>query len=246
MPLTALLVLVAAAAAPVNPTGAPAPAPAVPPMGDKERASLEQTDNVRLSLPTESDIEAWSRPGLRLQLGYGYGRIFGTTPAWSFGSHSVILRPSVRIDRRWSLGVGLLYGTGPKGLRWSVTAEPSLFVWRRLALTAGLGYGGLAISNPAAPSGRLRGPDEVVSRDLADDETLQSCTGSALAALLRGEYMFIAGPLFASGPYLQVSAQWTRCQATFGRVDAETGRSIVLSQWWQQQGATLGWWFAWR
>jgi hypothetical protein len=223
-----------------------APAPAEQPLDEKERALIEQTDNVRLSLPTESDVQAWATPGLRLQLGYGYGHIFGSAPAWSFGSHSVILRPSVRIDPRWSIGVGLLYGTGPKGLRWSVTAEPTFQIWRRLALTVGLGYGGLSISDPSAPSGRLRGPDEVVSRDLADDERLQSCTGSALASLLRAEYLFIAGPLFATGPYVQLSAQWTRCQATFGRVDAETGRPIVLSQWWQQEGATLGWWFAWR
>ena len=244
MPLAAILILLVVGPTPAAPT--PASARAARPLDEKERTLLDQTDNVRLSLPTESDVEAWTSPGLRLQLGYGYGRIFGASPAWSFTSHNVILRPSVRIDPRWALGVGLLYGSGPNGLRWSVTAEPSFQAWRRLTVTAGLGYGGLAINNPNAPSGRLRGPDEVVSRDLADDETLQTCTGSALASLLRAEYLFIAGPLFASGPYVQVSAQWTRCQATFGRVDAETGRSIVLSQWWQQQGATLGWWFAWR
>jgi hypothetical protein len=234
--------LLAAAAAPAAPP--PAPAPHV--IDEKERTALEQTDTVRLSLPTQSDTEAWAAPGLRLQLGYGYAVVRGAGPAWSFRSHSALLRPSVRLDERWAAGVALLYGTGPRGVRWSVTAEPTFFLARQLALTVGLGYGGLSVSDPAAPMGRLRGPDEAVSRNLDDDERLQSCTGSALTSLLRIEYLFVAGPLFASGPFLQAQGQWTRCQATFGRTDAETGRPIVLTQWWRQANAALGLWLAWR
>jgi hypothetical protein len=226
---------------------APAPPPPVPHVLDeKERAALEQTDVVRLSLPTESDAAAWAAPGLRVQLGYGYGRVAGSGPAWSWRGHNVLLRPSVRLDEHWGLGVAMLYGTAPGGVRWSVTAEPTFFLWRQTAVTVGLGYGGLSVSDPFAFGGRSPGPDEVVSRDLADDETLHSCTGSAVSGLLRIEHLFVAGPLFASGPMVQGQGQWTRCQATFGRTNAETGRPVVLTQWWRQSSLMFGWWLAWR
>ena len=222
------------------------PEPIVHVMDEKERIALEQTDNVRLSLPTQGDLDAWRNAGLRVQLGFGYGIVQGTGPALSFRSQTVLLRPSVRLDRQWALGVGLLYGTGPGGVRWSVTAEPTFFPWRDLAIAAGIGFGGLLISNPGASSGTLQGSAVTVSRDLIAGERLQSCSGSALTSVLRAEYLFVVGPLFATGPFAQANAQWTRCQATFGRVDNETGRPVVLSQWWQQLGATFGWWLAWR
>jgi hypothetical protein len=215
-------------------------------MDEKEMIAVGQTDQVRLSLPTEDDGEAWENPGLRVALGYGYLVLRGSGPAWSFNSQSVALRPSVRIDRYWEVGTTLLYGTGPNGLRWSVTAEPSFHPVKRLAVGLGLGYGGLSISDPNRSSGNLRGPDEAVSRTLSDDERLQSCTGSALSGLGRAEYLFVVGPLFSTGPYVQAQAQWTRCEVQFGRVDQETGKPIVLTQWWRQQGAMLGWWFTWR
>jgi hypothetical protein len=250
MGLGALLVVAAQAAAPAAAPGAapapPAPAPVVHVVDEKERIALAQTDNVRLSLPTQSDRDAWQNPGLRVQLGYGYGIVKGTGPAFSFHSQTALLRPSVRLDRHWGLGVELLYGTGPNGVRWSVTAEPTFFAWRGLALSAGLGFGGLMVSNPNAPSGTLQGAAVTVSRNTVEGERLQSCSGSALTSAVRAEYLFVAGALFASGPYAQWNGQWTECTATYGRTDAETGMPIVLTQWWQQQGVTFGWWFAWR
>ena len=56
----------------------------------------------------------------------------------------------------------------------------------------------------------------------------------------------MVGPLFASGPYVQAQGQWTRCGWTDELTDRETGRSVVLTQWWRQGGATVGWWLAWR
>ena len=87
---------------------------------------------------------------------------------------------------------------------------------------------------------------ETVSRTLSDSERLDSCTGSALTSLARAEYLFVVGPLFASGPFAQVEAQWTGCHESFGMIDQETGRPIVLTQWWSQRVVTFGWWFAWR
>jgi hypothetical protein len=249
MSLIAVAALLAAAAtpAPAPAAGAPgAPAPIVHVMDEKERIALEQTDNVRLSLPTQSDRDAWQNPGLRVQLGYGYGIVQGSGPAFSFRSQTALLRPSVRLDRQWALGIALLYGTAPNGVRWSVTAEPTFFIWRGLSVAAGIGFGGLLVSNGNASSGTLQGSAVTVSRDTTDGERLTSCSGSALTSALRAEYMFVAGALFASGPFAQLNAQWTHCQATFGRTDQETGMPIVLTQWWQQQGGTFGWWFAWR
>jgi hypothetical protein len=239
-----------------KPADAPAPAPAPadekkpPPeihvIDEKEAIDLAQTDNVKLSLPTESDVEAWASPGLRIALGYGYSFVEGSGPAWSFRSHSVFLNPTVRLDQWWSLGGTFLYGTGPGGLRWSVTAEPTFHPWRQLSLAVGAGYGGLSVSDLSRSTGRLRGPDEVVSRYLVAGESLQECSGSALSTVLRAQYLFTLGPLASTGPYAQGNMQWTRCQVQFGRIDNETGLPIVLTQWWQQEGVTLGWTFAWR
>ena len=231
----------AAGAGPATP-----PAPIVHVMDEKERVDLEQTDNVRLSLPTQADVDAWASPGLRLQLGGAYGIVQGSGPALSWRSRIAILRPSVRIDRYWGMGVALLYGTGPNGVRWSVTAEPTFYPWRQLAISAGVGYGGLSVDVPGGSTGRLQGASEPVSRNLTAGEQLNSCVGSALSTVLRAEYLFVAGALFASGPFVQANAQWTQCSETFGRTDTETGTPVVLTQWWQQQGATFGWWFAWR
>jgi hypothetical protein len=243
--LAALLATAVAANAPVSSAAAP-PAPQVHVIDEKERIAIAQTDHVRLSLPTESDREAWRAPGLRVQLGFGYGIVQGSGPAFSFRSRTVIFRPSVRLDRYWALGIGLLYGTGPNGLRWSVTAEPTFFPWRSLSVAVGVGFGGLLVSDSSASTGTLQGSTVTVSRDLTDGERLQSCDGSALTSVVRAEYMFVTGRLFATGPFAQADAQWTHCQATFGQTDNETGRPIALTQWWQQQGATFGWWFAWR
>jgi hypothetical protein len=241
-----LLLAIISLDAPAAGSQAVAAPPEIHVIDEKEAIDLEQTDNVRLSLPTEDDVVAWRSPGLRVELGFGHASFAGTGPAWAFSSNSVFLRPSVRLDERWALGASMTYGTGPNGLRWSVTAEPTFFVWRQLALSFGLGYAGLSISDAKRSTGRLRGPDEVVSRDLVSGERLQDCTGSALTSTARTEYLIVAGPLFSTGPFVEGGMQWTRCEASFGRIDAETGRPVTLSQWWQQRFATLGWSLAWR
>jgi hypothetical protein len=242
--LTALLAATGAlTASPPTPTPG-APTPEVHVIDEKERVALQQTETVRLSLPTESDLAAWRSPGFRLQLGWGYAIVHGTGAAWSFRSENFLLRPSVRLDDRWALALDLLYGTGPNGVRWNVTLEPTFFIWRQLAVSAGVGFGGLYISQPGINTGTL--PTETVSRTLSQSDRLDSCTGSALTSIARVEYLFVAGPLFASGPFAHVEAMWTDCQETFGQVDQETGRPIQLDQWWTQWTTTFGWWFAWR
>jgi hypothetical protein len=207
--------------------------------------ALEPAEVVRLGLPTEDDVAAWARPGLRLQLGYDYSVLSGAGPAWSWRSHGVLLRPSLRLDRWWEIGLGLRYGTAPGGLRWSVTAEPTVRPWRRLAVSGGLGYGGLNVRTARRPEEPL--PTGVlVSRTLADDEALPACNGSAFSSLARVEYLFVVGPLFSSGPFTQAELQWTRCQHQVAAEDGETGRAVKLTQWWRHAGVSVGWWLAWR
>jgi hypothetical protein len=221
------------------------PAPEVHVIDDKERVRLQQTDTVRLSLPTQDDVDAWNNPGLRVALGYGYGSVSGTYPALSFRSHSFALRPSVRLDSSWSAGLTLLYGTGPNGVRWSMTAEPTFHPWRQLSLSVGVGYGGLSVSD-FFRGGFYPSDAQEVSRELGAAEPLSSCTGSALSSLARADYLFVVGPLFASGPFLQAHAQWTRCRESFGSTETDTGLPTTYTQWWRQTGLTFGWWFAWR
>ncbi|MBS2029744.1 MAG: hypothetical protein JST54_17725 [Deltaproteobacteria bacterium] len=215
-------------------------------MDEKEMIDLAQSDRVRLSLPTQEDVQAWTEPGLRVALGYGWADVHGIGPALAFTSNAVILRPSYRVDAYWEAGLTLLYGGGPGGVRWSITAEPELHVWRGLSVAVGLGYGGLSIDDQTRDTGSFSPGSEPVSRTLSDSEKLQSCSGDALSTLARTEYLFVVGPLFSTGPYAQLNAQWTECQDSFGRVDPETGKQVVLTQWWRNQGFQLGWWFTWR
>jgi hypothetical protein len=209
---------------------------------EKERVALSQTEVVRLSLPTQEDVAAWASPGLRVSLGFGLDRFVGSGPAWSWTGPSVTLRPSLRLDQRWGLGVAMSYGSGPGGVRWSVTAEPTFTPWRQLAIGVGLGFAGLSV----AKAGVRPAPPSVVSRELEEGEELGSCSGSALSSLVRVEYLFVVGPLFASGPFLQAQAQWTRCQSVGGPDDRESGRPVVMTQWWRHGGASVGWWLTWR
>ncbi|MFN7134185.1 MAG: hypothetical protein ACK4N5_19050 [Myxococcales bacterium] len=227
------------------PAGAPAAA-AAPPVEKtlEERATILELDEVRLSLPTEEDAEAWAAPGLRIALAYRFSLVRGTGPAWSGNEHGFVLRPQVRIDERWALGASFQYGFGD-GIQWAASFEPTFYPTRQLGLTVGLGYAGLYVFR--GPQFITPQPSEVASRTITDDRVLSYCEGSGLASLARAEYLFVAGPHFATGPFAQANMQWTACETdlAFGN-DPETGRPIVGTQWWRQQGASFGWWFSWR
>lgn len=233
-PSATSLALAALAAAP--------PPPEVRVIDEKERVRLQQTDVVRLSLPTQADVDAWASPGLRVALGYGYGSIQGRGAAFSFDSHSFALRPSVRLDAHWGAGLTMMYSTGPNGLRWSVTAEPTFYPWRQLALSIGVGFGGLMVTDFTIDNSPSVGGDDV-GRDLAQSEQLGECHGSAFSSLARAEYQFVAGSLFSSGPFVQGLAQVTRCLLKWS---GDGSSSTVYSQWWTMTGYTFGWWLSWR
>lgn len=209
---------------------------------------------LRLSLPTQADIDAWKEPGIRVSLGWiqGYQWSFGPGPSMS--PLGATLRPWLRISPEWSLGATFSWQAtlgSFLGLKWGATLEPTWHPWRGLAVSLGLGYGGLMGSNawwvdaPDAmnPPGKV--PDQTVSHTLADDEFLANCEAGGWLALARVEYQFVIGPLFSTGPFAQADVQRTGCIEDYGE-DPETGKTIELRQWWMHAGFNLGWWATWR
>jgi hypothetical protein len=239
------------------------PAGAEEPKILKEKDRVVQDDYVlRLSLPTEEEVALWRSPGIRIALGYGYGRFFGTRKSTNFSAHHIILHPDFRIDDEWSIAATATYtivGKDLSALRWSVSLEPTWHPWRGLGLALGVGYAGILgernmqrpyLGSAAIPDYSVPAPDDPVppahSRSALNKELLTECQGSGWNTLTRVEYLFVAGPLFASGPFLQGDWQWVACQQTFGDIDADTGKPIITTQWWGHRGISLGWWLAWR
>ena len=228
-----------------------------------EKELVAKDDYVlRLSLPTEEDVAVWRSPGIRIALGYGYGRFFGTRDSTDFSAHHIILHPDFRIDDEWSIASTATYtiaGKDISALRWSVSLEPTWHPWRGLGIAVGVGYAGILGERQNAyfysPDGGGQGyylpnPEDPVapahSRSAIGRELLQSCQGSGWNTLTRIEYLFVAGPLFASGPFAQGDWQWVACQQSFGDTDTNTGKPINTTQWWGHRGVSLGWWLEWR
>src|SRR5438046_1672626 len=74
-----------------TPTNMPAPATTAAPAKDDEGPP-------RLSLPTESDRDAWLRGGFRLSLGMVYGRLVGLEGAPSGRLLGATVRLGLRLD----------------------------------------------------------------------------------------------------------------------------------------------------
>lgn len=207
---------------------------------------------LRLSLPTQADIDAWKEPGIRVTLGWIQGRQYGTGPSPDLAPLGAALRPWLRISPHWSVGATFSWQAVTDddfmGLKWGATVEPTWHPWRGLALSLGLGYGGLLGGRYGSSdwdSGEEGASQRPVSRTLGDDESLSDCSSGGWLALARVEYQFVVGPLFSTGPFAQVDMQRTGCEKAIGG-DAETGKPIVLRQWWMHRGFNFGWWLTWR
>jgi hypothetical protein len=138
---------------------------------------------------------------------------------------------------------GVHLGLTP-GLRYGGTLEPTLNITDSLTVAVGLGVGGFVINNTGATSPR---PEIVASLTYPGTEPLLgACTGTGLLAVARAEYLFVASTLFATGPSLQVDAQWTACNQSLGRTDPDSGEAIELRQYWRNYGVSLAWLFWWR
>lgn len=205
---------------------------------------------VKTSLALLTDEEAWASPGFRVALGYGVENVFARGDVPSGVVHSATLRLGARLDGDWSLIGALRYGvlTGGEnpGLRFAGTIEPTIHFTESLSLSLGVGAGGFVVTNTGAPTPE---PESgiVASYTLPDsDPLLRSCQGIGVVALARLEYAWILSELAATGPALELDAQWTGCTQQLGRADPDTGESIVLRQYWEHYGVRLGWAFTFR
>ena len=233
-----------AALAPVNPPfGAPAGAPNL-------SSAPEDEGRPRLSLPTESDREAWKRDGFRLAIGLHYGEMFGLAGAPSARLIGATVRLGLRLDADWSILTSFQYGVmsrGLTGLRFSGTIDPTWHATRHLSLALGLGFAGIS----GGGTGR---PDiDPLPNTLAASYTfpsanppLPSCTGGGVAALARAEWAIVLGSRSATTFGLEGFGQWTGCVDDTGLVDPDTGLAIVRRQFWPHAGVTGTWGIMWR
>ena len=205
----------------------------------------------KVSLPMESARASWQRPGFRLALGLGYGRLVGLSGAPSGRLLGPLLRVGARLDARWSLAGSFQYlsaseSGGLSGLRFAGTLEPTLH-FGRWSVALGLGFGGLVEGRTGRRDATPPASTLETSLTLADaDPPLARCQGVGVAALLRVDWMWIVSARTATGLSLEGSGQWTGCEDDSGRIDPDTAEPIVRRQWWPHVGVTLGWQVAWR
>lgn len=230
-----------ASAAPATAAPTPAPAPARDPDGE-----------VKLSLPTESDRVAWTRPGFRLGLAISYGELVGLRGAPSGRLLGVAVHAGLRLDSDWSLLMSFDYArassrAGISGLRFAGTLDPTWHVTRALSLALGMGFAGIVEGHTNRPDVNPLPGTLDSSYTFPDARTpLPQCSGVGVAGLARAQYAWVLGPRAATQLELEVIAQYTQCVDPTGRTEPDTAQPIVRIQYWPLTGATLSWGFTWR
>jgi hypothetical protein len=228
-----------------TPSPPPAPAPA---------AVKDDDAPPRLSLPTESDREAWKRAGFRLSLGLTYGRLEGLEGAPSGRLLGPMIRFGLRLDADWSILVSFQYqsasgpGTGLSGLRFAGTIDPTWHATRNLSLALGLGFGGFANEGNSNRPEPAPLPSTIASSYTFPSASppLPSCSGVGVAGLARAEWAIALGSRTATSLGLDAIGQWTGCIDDTGRVELDSGQAIVRRQWWPHVGVTGTWSVTWR
>jgi hypothetical protein len=221
----------------------PAPAP---------KKTDDEDGVVRLSLPTEADRTAWTRPGFRLGLGLVYGRMEGLRGAPSGRLLGPMLHAGLRLDKDWSIYASFEYASasqskGLSGLRFAGTIDPTWHVTPSLALAFGFGFAGIVEGRTGRPD-----PDPIPGMVTTGytfpsaAHPLPSCSGVGAAGLVRGTYSYVMGPRATFNAELEVFGQYTACVDRTGRVEDDTAQPIVREQYWPHLGVSLGAGFAWR
>jgi hypothetical protein len=263
-PATVLLMALAIAApAPaiaqgVRPTATTPPlaqaASAVPPTATAPSPSPSRDDEgePRLSLPTERDRDAWTRPGFRLSLGGIYGRLVGLEGAPSGRLLGATIRLGLRLDASWSVLASFQYAGasapgGLSGLRFAGTVDPTWHATRHLSLALGLGFGGIVEGSTGRPDvDPLPNTIETSYTFPSASPPLPSCSGVGVAALARAEWTIVLGPRSATNLGIEAVGQWTGCVQDTGRVEPDTGQAIVRRQYWPHVGGVGTWSITWR
>ena len=222
-------------------------------LGQPALADEDEDGAPRLSLPTEADRAAWQRSGFRLALGGGYGQLVGLGGAPSGRLIAAKLRAGVRLDAKWSLFASFEYARasqpgGLSGLRFSGTIDPTYHLTPNLAVSIGLGFGGIV-------EGRRTGRMDAdplpatleTSYTFADaSDPIASCQGVGAAGLLRVEWGYVLGPRSRFIIAGEALGQWTGCVNDTNRFEPDSGKAIVRRQYWPHTGGTLSLGVMWR
>ena len=219
----------------------------------RRRPAKDDEGPPRLSLPTESDRDAWLRSGFRLSLGLVYGRLAGLEGAPSGRLLGATLRLGLRLDADWSrarvvsvrerVGARRPVGAAVRGHDRSDVARDARTSRSRSASAS-------AASSRGAPAGptstRCPTRSRPRTRFPARRRRCRAAAASARPALARAEWTFVLGPRSATSLGLEAIGQWTGCVDDTGRVEPDTGQAIVRRQYWPHVGATGTWGFTWR
>jgi hypothetical protein len=231
---------------------APKTEPAKPIDAAKPQVTSEEDAPPKLSLPTEADREAWTRPGFRLELGLTYGQFHGLRGAPSGRLLGPKLRAGLRLDRDWSLMTSFEYTSakrsgGLAGLRFAGTLDPTWHATRAFAVAVGFGFAGIVEGGTSRMDASPL-PDEITSSYTFPDAShpIASCSGVGAAGLVRGEYSYVLGPRASLRIDAEAIGQWTGCVDDTGNFDPDTGQAIVRRQWWPHVGGTLTLGVMWR
>ena len=209
----------------------------------------------KLSLPTEQDAAQWQQPGFRMQLATGFGLLGGLVGTPGSKNIPILVRIGARLDRDWSLFGSFQFAVAGwrqsgdlSGVRFAGTIDPTWHITDHWDVAAGFGFGGLVegTSGRTEPNAEQRSV-LVASWTFPSARTpMVTCSGVGVAGLLRSSYMWVLGPLSATGFAAQLDGQWTACVETVGRVEPDTAQSIVRRQWWANAGGSLTWVISWR
>lgn len=245
LPVTAMLCVLNVLAAGFEAKAEVSRTPATEEGRDEKHPVHEDDYELRFSLPTQQDHDAWRSPGFRMQLGYAHARFWGQGRAPNFAAHQVLARPQVRIDDWWSIAATVGYavaGSGVRGVHWRATIEPMLHLAGGLAVSVGLGYAGIMGSSTTP----RRDAASAVGYDTRLDWQQHECDDGGWVAVGRVEYLLVVGSVFATGPFASAGAHWVACTELVGLRDSSTGQSLGTPAWWQHQNLNLGWWATWR
>jgi len=202
---------------------------------DEPPKKVDEDPEPKLSLPTEADRLAWTRSGFRLALGLVDGEFSGANGAPSGRLFGAFLRAGLRLDESWSLMTSFQYASVSRtnqlsGLRFAGTIDPTYHPAPGLAISVGLGFGGIVEGSTGRPDATPLPSTLDTSYTFPNARTpVASCSGVGVAGIA-----------------LEVDAQWTGCVDDTGRVEPDSGTAIVRRQWWGHTAVTLAWGIQWR
>lgn len=215
-------------------------------------ASVAHADEAKQSISIETDEQGWQHAGFRLGLGLAYGRMEGLRGAPSGRLLGPVLHAGLRLDKDWSLLATFQYQSasasgGLSGLRFSGTVDPTWHVTPHLALSLGLGFGGLVEGSTGRADLAPQATDVSITLPSASPP-VPSCVGVGASGLLRAEYMWIIGPHSQTNVSIEALGQYTSCvkRGQTNAVDPDTAQPIIRTQYWPHAGFTVAWGVAWR